>query len=120
MRIPFIIKINWKLYGKYGAFNIFMFTFIHKDVFKNEYTLARTINHETIHYRQFLEFGIILFPFAYLIAGIINQIKRKDGYTYNPFEEEAYDNDGNLDYLQTRKPYAWIKYIGKTHQINYK
>lgn len=27
------------------------------------------------------------------------------------FEEEAHNNDSNLDYISTRKHYAWFKYI---------
>ena len=30
-----------------------------------------------------------------------------------PFEKEAYDNDKNLDYLETRKRYSWLKNNGE-------
>jgi hypothetical protein len=28
-----------------------------------------------------------------------------------PFEKEAYSNENNPDYLKTRKPFSWFKYI---------
>jgi hypothetical protein len=41
-------------------------------------------------------------------------VRYKDGtkaYYENPFEREAYANDENPNYLQERKPYAWINYL---------
>jgi len=76
----------------------------------------KTKNHETIHYRQQLE---MLFVFQWLMYGlfhIIGLFRYRDGktaYYENPFEREAYDNDQNLDYLKTRKHYAWVPYIWK-------
>lgn len=37
--------------------------------------------------------------------------KQNERYHDVSFEEEAHNNDSNLDYLSTRKPYAWFKYI---------
>lgn len=35
------------------------------------------------------------------------------GYAYHDisFEEEAYGNENNLEYLETRKHYSWTKYL---------
>lgn len=72
----------------------------------------RTINHEKIHWQQQLE--LIVLPF-YILYGLEYLIKLiiygKDAYRNLSFEREAYANDKNLDYLKTRKHYAWIKYI---------
>jgi len=74
----------------------------------------RTKNHETIHYRQQLE---MLFVFQWVlyglfhIVGLVRYRNGQDAYYENPFEREAYNNDTNLDYLDSRKPYAWIKYV---------
>ena len=74
----------------------------------------RTKNHETIHYRQQLE---MLFVFQWIlyglfhIVGLVRYGNGQDAYYENPFEREAYNNDTNLDYLDSRKPYAWLKYI---------
>jgi hypothetical protein len=75
---------------------------------------ARIKNHETIHYKQQVE---LLFVGQWILYGLFyvyNYIKLRDGrqaYYQVPFEREAYDNDDNLDYLKTRKHYAWIRYI---------
>ena len=63
------------------------------------------INHEKIHIRQQLEMGVLLFYPVYFYFNIVR------GYRSNPFEVEAYDNDDNLDYLKTRKFWAWTKSI---------
>jgi hypothetical protein len=36
-----------------------------------------------------------------------------DAYLDNCFEREAYANESNVDYLETRIPFAWIGYILK-------
>ena len=70
-----------------------------------------TKNHETIHWQQYIETGIIGFIFLYYLFYAINFIRYRDGelaYYMIPFEKEAYDNDNNLEYLETRKRYSWI------------
>ena len=62
------------------------------------------INHERIHLKQQLELLIIPFYIWYLI-----ELYTK-GYYNVKFEREAYDNDKDLEYLKTRKPYSWFKY----------
>ena len=63
------------------------------------------INHETIHWQQYKELLIIGFVILYFFYHF------KNGYDNNPFEREAYDNDNNLNYLKTRKHYAWRAYV---------
>lgn len=62
------------------------------------------INHERIHLKQQKELLIIPFYIWYLIAYY------RKGYYNVKFEREAYDNESNLEYLKTRKPYSWLKY----------
>lgn len=59
-------------------------------------------NHELIHAHQMLECLLIGAMILRLWWGI-KGIKR------NPFEQEAYANQENLDYLKTRKLYAWVQ-----------
>tara|TARA_Y100000310_G_scaffold280559_1_gene300382 strand:- start:70 stop:426 length:357 start_codon:yes stop_codon:yes gene_type:complete len=72
-----------------------------------------TRNHETIHFQQQLE---LLFLFFYLLYGIfwlIGLIKYHSGkgaYYQIPFEQEAYSNEKNLQYLSHRKMYFWRRY----------
>ena len=74
----------------------------------------RTKNHETIHYVQQREMLMVGQWILYGLFHVIGYIKHKDGtkaYYENPFEREAYANDNNLNYLNERKPFAWINYL---------
>lgn len=76
----------------------------------------KTINHEKIHIKQSLWLGVVLFMPLYLLNFLVNLLvyRNAEKAYYNVcFEREAYDNDQNLDYLETRKPYAWVKYVLK-------
>lgn len=61
----------------------------------------------------------MLWVFFYLWYGIEYLIilcfakwnKQNERYHDVSFEEEAHNNDSNLDYISTRKHYAWFKYI---------
>ena len=70
---------------------------------------AGTLNHETIHIHQQRELLVIPFYLLYAYFYLVGLIKFKDkqrAYFMIPFEQEAYANDQNLDYLKTRKSYA--------------
>jgi hypothetical protein len=78
----------------------------------NYLTRQKTINHEKIHWQQQLEMLIIFFYLWYVIEWLIRIFTNpNNAYKSLSFEREAYGNDDNLDYLKTRKPYAWLKYI---------
>lgn len=72
-----------------------------------------TLNHEKIHWRQQIEMLIIPFYIWYIVELLIRNIKknREDAYFSLGFEKEAYNNQNNLDYIRTRKPYSWLKYL---------
>lgn len=101
--------------SKIVPIDVYAFSFAFWVVCRGEMS-EKTKNHETIHYRQQLE---LLFIFQWVLYGlfhVINLFRYKDGaiaYYENPFEREAYDNDQDLDYLKTRKHYAWVRYIWK-------
>ncbi len=90
-----------------GAFSFAIFVFSRGEMSE------RTKRHETIHYKQQLE---MLFVFQWImygvfhLRGLILGLNGVESYFQNPFELEAYDNDKNENYLNERKPYAWIKY----------
>ncbi|MEN6324428.1 MAG: hypothetical protein ABFD09_13220 [Proteiniphilum sp.] len=74
----------------------------------------RVLNHEAIHSRQMLELLVIGFYLWYLIEWIILLIRYRDSfkaYRHIGFEKEAYDNEGDLQYLKRRKRYAFKKYL---------
>jgi hypothetical protein len=72
------------------------------------------LNHERIHLKQQLELLILPFYVIYLIEFAIRYIRLKDfksAYLNISFEQEAYENDQNEDYLLSRKFYNWIIYL---------
>jgi len=71
-----------------------------------------TKNHEAIHWQQYIETGIFGFIILYYSFYLWNFLRYRDGqiaYYEIPFEKEAYDNDDNMNYLNERKRWSWIK-----------
>ena len=72
-----------------------------------------TKRHETTHFQQQLE---LLFVFQWILYGlfwVVGFIKYRNGkkaYYQNLFEQEAYDNENDVDYLSNRKRYSWWRY----------
>ncbi len=73
-----------------------------------------TKRHETIHFWQWLELGVIGFAILYPLFWLLNLLKGKSGaeaYYEIPFEKEAYENHDIPDYLDKRKLWAWTSYV---------
>lgn len=89
-----------------------------------------TMNHEGIHYVQALDFvggieklswlGFICFYIWYLTEWLIKLIMsiftlcKIKSYKSISFEQEAYKNQYNYEYQETRKRFSWLKYVFKT------
>ena len=126
---PIVIYIF--TFGWARCMTIFPFVF-----YKNKYNKMneRSRQHETIHIRQQMETGLVgfglflllqltirfwfalpvllLFYIIYFINWIVNVFKwGRKAYVNIAFEREAYQNASVTDYLKTRKPFAWMKYI---------
>ena len=136
MKIKVIYNYTIPFKG-YLAMAMWPFVFARKDA-RN--LTDEDINHESIHCYQQIEMMIlsviiiallviffhisawffVVVPFTfyiwygveYAIRSIIYENTR-EGYRNIAVEQEAYGNEKNLDYLKTRKPFAWIRYIGK-------
>lgn len=84
------------------------------------------VNHEAIHWEQWKECLIVLFPLLYLLMWLWEVVRcafdadrgRKLGYYQRnglfkrayrsiAFEREAYAHEKDLEYLSVRKRYAW-------------
>ena len=69
--------------------------------------------HESIHWQQWKEAGIILFPILYAMFWIVNLFRFKfngsRAYFEIPFEKEAYAHERDISYLFKRKWYAWLR-----------
>lgn len=108
-----IIKNNLIPFRGYKAIAILCFLFVRKSVNMSE----TDYNHERIHInKQMLEMLVVFFYLWYVIEFLIrwigNGFKDFHGcYRKISFEQEAYQNQNNLNYLKERKPYAWIHYL---------
>lgn len=67
---------------------------------------ARLLNHEKIHTAQMRELGYVFFYVLYLLEWLYRLTKEGNAYRNISFEREAYENESNLEYLQTRKKWA--------------
>ena len=95
------------------AINLFGTYFIREE-YKDFPIEEETLNHEAIHTAQMKEMGYVFFYIWYFIEWLIRLlINGRYAYYCLPFEKEAYSNDKNSKYLETRKPYSWLKYYGK-------
>ena len=73
---------------------------------------TKIINHESIHIEQQKELLIIPFYILYILEWFIKLFfYGKKAYYNISFEREAYANEHNEEYLQTRKLYSWLKYL---------
>lgn len=108
----------------YAYINLFGILFTRK---KDLNLSDETINHESIHSLQGKYLLWIIFYLLYFIEWLF---KIPVAFFYNPskygtlkyayrsisFEQQAYYNQDNLDYLKTANPYEWIKYIFKMYK----
>lgn len=70
--------------------------------------------HERIHGRQQIEMLLVLFLVWYSVEWLIRLLvywDSKKAYKNISFEREAYKNERDVEYLQHRKMFAWVKYI---------
>lgn len=95
------------------AINLFGVLFVRKNNDgSNPYISESTLNHEAIHTAQMKELGYIFFYLLYFIEWIIRLFTNTlTAYRSISFEQEAYHNEDNPDYLKTRKHYSWIHYL---------
>ena len=75
----------------------------------------RSMRHEEIHGRQQAEMLIVFFyiwyGIEYLFRRYLKRLPHMSAYHSISFEQEAYENDWNTEYLKKRKVFAWFKYI---------
>lgn len=90
----------------FKCINLFGILFCRKQLDKID------INHEAIHTKQMQEMLYIPFYIWYIIEYLI-KLFIGNAYRNLSFEREAYNNQYNLNYLNNRKHYSWIKYVVK-------
>jgi hypothetical protein len=108
MKIPYIV-VKMPILA-YHAMAIFPFIFVKRYAYRHDYTL---INHEKIHLRQQLELLILPFYILYMGHYFYNLVKYRNhhiAYMHICFEREAYAQEEDLNYLPTRKMWAFWRY----------
>ena len=98
----------------YLAMTVFPFIFARKDVRE----LNRVdINHETIHGKQQVEmlwiFFFLWYCLEYVIRWICYGFDNKKAYNNISFEQEAYLNETDFNYVLNRKHFSWVRYLIK-------
>lgn len=69
----------------------------------------RTVNHESIHFQQTLELGVLPFYVLYVLEWLLKlPFYGMKAYENISFEREAYSNESDLSYLEDRKRYNWF------------
>lgn len=71
----------------------------------------RTLNHEEIHTHQMQEMCYIFFYIWYLIEWLVRLFLPGNAYRQISFEQEAYANEWDPNYLVNRKHFNWLKYL---------
>lgn len=95
--------------GRASGITLWPFVVVRNDrLMKNK----RLLNHERIHLRQQIEMGIILFYVWYLFEYFIRLLYYRNhdkAYRMISFEQEAYDNDKDFEYLNTRPFWGFLQ-----------
>lgn len=96
----------------YLAINLFGVLFVRAE--KKHRLTDKTMNHERIHTAQMKELGYIFFYIWYIVEYCVIRLfhsKQSCAYHDVSFEEEAYMNEWNMDYLSSRRHYTWMKFL---------
>lgn len=101
-----IIKNNLIPFKGFSAINLFGLIFVKRNASISDIMK----NHERIHSAQWKELWYIGFLLWYIIEWVV-RLPKGNAYRNISFEQEAYENDYNLSYLETRKRFAFIKYL---------
>lgn len=108
-----------KYFTPKGYSGIALYPFI---ILKNQMMIedARLVNHERIHLRQQLELLILPFYIFYGIEFLVRWYHYRNwnqAYKYISFEREAYSNESNLQYIESRKFWQFLKYL-RSHEVS--
>lgn len=108
--LPYKIYTEKRIFNYYTGMSFFIFVWICRQATDEK----RLLRHEIIHFRQQVELLFIFHWILYSLFYLVSRFKGHGHYTayrYNPFELEAFTHDAETDYLERRKPFAWIRYI---------
>lgn len=107
----FFIKTKYLIPKGYRGFAVLPFVFHRNHLDKEDLVF---VNHEKIHLQQQLEMCFVPFFIWYFIEFLLRLIQYKNwnlAYKNISFEREAYANEKELDYLNRRSFWRFLKYI---------
>ena len=102
-----IIHNRYIPFRHFMAINLFGVIFVKKGFKLNEVDYR----HEYIHTLQMREMLFIFFYLWYITEWMVRLLMIGNAYRQISFEREAYSQMHNPTYLQSRKHYAWMKYL---------
>ncbi len=105
-----IVRTSILPFRGFSAINLLGVLFVHHGV----YLSNELINHERIHTAQQREMLFVFFYLAYLVEWLARLPMRGNAYRNISFEREAYANQRDLHYLETRRHYAWRQYMKRS------
>ena len=106
-----ILLIKYLVPKGFSGITIFPFVFIKTTESKHDVVF---INHERIHLRQQLKLLILPFFIIYGIEYLIRLLEYRSkhlAYKNISFEREAYVNEKDLNYIQSRSLWNFINYF---------
>lgn len=73
------------------------------------------LNHERIHHAQQIECLLLPFVIIYLLDFALMRIRHDYWTSYYALlhEREAFRHEHDLNYLATRRPFAWMRYLAE-------
>ena len=95
----------------FTAINLFGIIFVRKECLPLS---QRIFNHEAIHSHQIKELLFVGFYVWYLTEWFLRLIycrSFKKAYNAICFEKEAFNHDTNFEYLDSRKRFAFLRYL---------
>ena len=103
-----VVYNDWIPFRGFKCINLFGVLFVRNGCVMT----GKDFNHEAIHTTQMKELLYVGFYIWYFLEWMI-ELGRYGGKSYyrNTFEREAYTNDENLDYLNTRPFWGFWEYI---------
>jgi hypothetical protein len=113
--LPYKIYTRKKIFNYYTGLSFFIFIWITRQ----PHDQTQLVRHEKIHFWQQVEMLFIFHWFFYAffyVFGRINGQCHYVAYRYNPFEIEAFNHDPDVHYLEKRKPFAWVRFVGESVQ----
>ncbi len=111
-----IVVFRHLFYRNYVGLSLWPFIILREAKLREDAVL---INHERIHLRQQAELLVVFFYILYVGEWLVRTLLYLDPYrAYQniSFEREAYGFEKDMDYLQNRKPYAFLDFLTRDGQ----